>query len=372
MLLRPEIAAPTHIARLSALGLAFAAAGLFAIVRPALETPAAHEAPLVAMATVPDVLEVRAPQVSQTEAPPVSSAGARSVALVFTAQEATWMKLEDLAAPGTTGDLVRAPFPRHGKVVHTTEDYMEIATAPIELADVPAVYRDRLGDKIIVDGTCATYITGFAIVARLTGSTSYAGEDADTSWTGTSVMRYGAPMLAAKLGDCTGTLARDASLPPAAIAQVMKDDDAELVTRAKRLLLASKAAHAATKEWTEHFAGQDQPGPWTTNESTTWKTQMFVHPTTHETWISIHANQLDGCGSPHINVWGLYRVEKDGTLTTFDTNLGEIETIEQLVDVDGDGIVEIVGREWLGGRLVNDIHGTTLERLDEPFYGCPC
>ena len=75
---------------------------------------------------------------------------------------------------------------------------------------------------------------------------------------------------------------------------------------------------------------------------------------------------------PHVNLWGLYRVEKDGTLTSFDTSLGQIEQIDRLVDLDGDGMWEVIGTEWLGTTLVNDAKGTTLEQLDQQFYGCPC
>jgi hypothetical protein len=376
MLLRAEIAAPTHIARLSAIGLALAGAGLFAIAKPVLETPTQQGTATIALATEPEIT-LDADVASQVEAPPVARMGSRSVAMVFTAQGETWMKLENLAVLGENTDfdgVPRSAFPKHGKIKYTREDYVEIATAPIALADVPATHRDRLGDKIIVDGTCATYISGFAIVARLTGSPGYAGDDVNGRWTAKSVMRYGAPMIAAKLDGCTGTLARDATLPPAADARTHKDDDAKLVARAKSMLLRSKGAHATTKEWDAYYenAAEEWTAGWATHPSTEWKTEMFTHPATHETWISIHASQLEGCGSPHVNVWGLFRVEKDGTLTSFDAKLGDIQTIQSLVDLDGDGVVEVVGKAWLGDTLVNDATGATLEKLEVPFYGCPC
>ncbi len=376
MPLRPQIAAPTHVARLTALGLAFAGAGLFAMAKPALEAPAPQGSPTIALAVIADPISLDVPMAAQTEAPPISPTSSRSVAMVFTAQNATWMKLENLAVPGehTDGDGVpRAAFPKHGAITHTHEEWVEVATAPIAIDDVPLAHRDRLGDKIIVDGTCTTYITGFAIVARLTGSPGYAGDDTSEEWSAKMVMQYGAPMIAAKLGDCTGTIARDAALPPAARARALKDDDAKLVANAKRMLLASKVAADTTKEWTEFYKDSTEPRQsWIADSATTWKSEMFVHPTTHEMWISIHANQLEGCGMPHVNVWGLYRVEKDGTLTSFDVNLGGIETIDQLVDLDGDGMMEVVGSAWLGNTLVNDAKGNTLETLDRPFYGCPC
>jgi hypothetical protein len=377
MLLRPEIAAPTHIARLSAIGLAFAGAGLFAIAKPVLEAPVHQGTPTIQMTTSVDSITLDVPVATQTEAPPVSRESSRAVGMVFTAQGATWMKLENLQVFGEDTDMDgvrRSAFPKHGPIWHTTEDYVEVATAPIEIDDVPLAHRDRLGDKIIVDGSCVAYITGFHVVARLTGSPGYAGDDVNGAWSATSVMRYGAPMIAAKLDTCPGTLARDATLPEAAPAKAHKDDDAKLVAQAKRMLLRSKDAHATTKEWNSYYenAAEEWTKGWARHPSTEWKTMTFTHPVTHETWISIHANQLEGCGSPHVNVWGLYRVEKDGTLTSFDAKLGDIQRIDTLVDLDGDGVVEVVGKAWLGDLLVNDVHGTTLEKLELPFYGCAC
>ncbi len=371
MPLRPQIAAPTHVARLTALGLA--GAGLFAMAKPALEAPAPQGSPTIALAATADTIALDVPVAAQTEAPPVSQTSSRSVAMVFTAQNATWMKLENLGEQTDGDGASRSAFPKHGAITHTREEWVEVAIAPIAIEDIPLAHRDRLGDKIIVDGSCTTYITGFAVVARLTGSPGYAGDDTSEEWSAKMVMQYGAPMIAAKLGDCTGTIARDASLPPAAAARALKDDDAKLVANAKRMLLASKAAAETTKEWTELYKDSTEPHQsWITDSATTWKTEMFVHPTTHEMWISIHANQLEGCGMPHVNVWGLYRVEKDGTLTSFDVSLGGIETIDRLVDLDGDGMMEVIGSEWLGATLVNDSKGNTLESLARPFYGCPC
>lgn len=376
MFLRPEIAAPTHVARLTALGLAFAGAGLFAIAKPALQTPAPQGTPTIAMIETNDI-DLDVPVASQTEAPPVSTTSSRTVAMVFQAQGATWMKLENLAVPGEPTDMngyLRVGIPKHGKVRYTREDYIETVIAPVAIDDVPYVSRERLGEKVIVDGTCTAYITGFAVVARLTGSPGYVGDDTTDEWTAKSVMQYGAPMLAAKLDGCSGTLARDASLPPAATPRRLKEDDVKLVAQAKAMLLRSPSAYATTKEWNDHYSSTpvSERTTWDKDHATTWKSEMFIHPTTHAMWISIHANQLEGCGSPHVNVWGLYRVEADKSLTSFDVDLGQIETIDQLIDLDGDGMWEVVGKEWLGTTIVNDAKGTTLETLDRPFYGCPC
>lgn len=374
MMLRPQIAAPTHVARLTALGIAFAGAGLFAVAKPALETPAQQGTPTIAMAAISDPIALDVPMASQTEEPPATKLGSRTAAMVFTAQGSTWMKIENVAVLGETTDsegVPRAAMPKHGPIRYTREDWVETAIAPLDLADVPAESRERLGDKIIVDGTCTAYITGFAIVSRLTGSPGYAGDDTSSEWNANSVMRYGEPMIAAKLDRCDGTLARDGALPPAATAKRWKDVDEKLVERAKAEMIGSAKGRAAATEWRAHYEqGEATRSTW--QDSADWKIDMFVHPTTHETWLSLHAHTHDGCGAPYVNQWGLYRVEADGTLTSMDVDLGDIEEIEQLIDVDNDGMWEVVGKEWLGETRINDAKGTMLDRLQRPFYGCPC
>jgi hypothetical protein len=370
MMLRAQIATPTHVARLTALGIAFAGAGLFAIAKPALETPAQQGTPTIAIASPSDTLLLDVPVASQTDAPPIGTLSSRSVAMVFTAQDSTWMKLENVAVLGEDTDsegVPRIAMPKHGEIRHTREKWVEIAIAPLALEDVPAMHRERLGDKIMVDGTCTAYITGFAVVARLVGSPGYAGDDTSDEWRDDSVLRNGEPMIAARLDNCDGTLARDATLPPAATPRRVKDVDAKLVAKARRMLIHSAKGAETAKAWS---ANQDTRSTW--DAEATWKTDMFVHPTTHETWISIHAHTNEGCGAPFANVWGLYRVEKDHSLTAMDVDLGDIEQIDQLIDFDGDGMWEVVGDEWLGEKRINDAKGNALDKLQRPFYGCPC
>src|SRR6185369_11640136 len=93
----------------------------------------------------------------------------------------------------------------------------------VEPANVPVAYRRWLGQRVTVDGTCSANVTGFAVVARLTGDTGYAGID-DEHWTARNVLEHGHPMLAATLDGCHGTFARDAALAPVVIPKVLADN----------------------------------------------------------------------------------------------------------------------------------------------------
>src|SRR5262249_41106487 len=92
-------------------------------------------------------------------------------------------------------------------------------------------------------------------------------------------------------------------------------------------------------------------------------------------WISIHGFLDEGCGGPHVNVWGLYRVAPDGTLVTVVSRaLDTMSSLDSFVDLDGDGVPEVVGRgEGFGDNtVVETIDGKQITNLAVAFYGCPC
>jgi hypothetical protein len=81
-----------------------------------------------------------------------------------------------------------------------------------------------------------------------------------------------------------------------------------------------------------------------------------------------------GCGDAAVNVWGLYRVEHDGSLTAVQLHkLDDLWSISKLIDVDNDGEPELIGSDWLGlDTIVIRGSGDELERLSLAFFGCPC
>lgn len=360
--LRPEILAPTHpyLAR----GLAVAVgAGLVggALAWLAIPTQLAPVPPpplaMTETIPVPMAIPMILPAVRSTPAPERSS----QVAFVFAAGGAAYLKLAEL-----DGDDPEAT-PRHGKVAVHDDDYAHAAIAVVKDADVPRAHRGWAGKQVVVDGTCRANVVGFAVVARLLGDPGYAGEEV-AAWDARSIMAHGTPVLAARLDGCAdGVLARDAARPPIVVPEVIAD--APLAAAARRAVLASADAHQAQRAWKE----AELEGRWSTSDGTTWSVQVLRHPSTGDTFVSAHAGYAGGCGGPEISIWHLFRADRDGRLTRVPSSLGDLTSIERLVDLEGDGTFEVLGTPWLGtDRRVIRSTGETIERLELQFYGCPC
>ena len=305
------------------------------------------------------------------------------VKLVFTAGGASYIKLADVGnraaetqaeVQGDVDDLARAgdqgsglAMPRHGAITHVEDDYAHGAIAPVALRDVPQLYASWLGRSFRIDGHCEASIVGFAVVARLSGDPSYAGVD---DWSAANVMKAGAPVLAAKLDGCTGSLARDASLP--AIVFPDKLQDAALEQAARDAMLGSALAAETQRDWDVQVKNYGAtPGKWTVDAEIT--TQVLRHPRTGETFVSAQAQVSTVCGAPDANLWMLYRVTEHGLVPVHQRKLTALQTIDQLVDIDGDGDFELVGHPWLNNeQLVTRSTGETLESFATPYFGCPC
>ncbi|HMG54022.1 MAG TPA: hypothetical protein VK601_11075, partial [Kofleriaceae bacterium] len=211
---------------------------------------------------------------------------------------------------------------------------------------------------------CLATVTGFAVVSRLVGDPGYAGV---AKWTAAGVLGSGHAVLAARLDRCVGSFARDAAQP--AFAVPLHHHDAALETAARDALLASSVARDVQLAWNAEAASA---GRWTDRAATT--SEVLVHPRTGAAFVSVHALVEHGCGDPQANVWGLFRVQLDGSLAPVQLRaLGDIETIDALLDVDGDGQLDILGRPWLGlDRVLARPDGTVVDQLALPLFGCPC
>lgn len=298
------------------------------------------------------------------------------VKLAFRAGGATYVKLASLRAePGLdheAGDAALA-MPAHGPAVlvgGTDEDWVVSAIAAVELADVPAAYRGWRDRTLTIGGLCRANVTGFAVVARLTGDTSYASEDGEGDWTPDTVMKRGARMLVAKLdGNCHGRIARDAALPPIVLPAIAATPDAALVAAARQRLIASLLGREAAAQWKE----MGMAGAWFEGEQgATFQTLVVRHPKTGATFVSVHAATPFECGGANVNAWGLYRVTTAGALErVVERELGIVK-IDQIVDLEGDGTLELVGEPLFDEAAIERTDGTVVEQLERPFYGCAC
>jgi hypothetical protein len=343
-----------------ALGLALVAGGV-ALVAASSSAPIAPVLPAVELDEVAPPAPLEAPRAA-VAASEAAAPIPNEIKLVFRADGASFLRLADIDRDAA-GAL---RWPRHAAPRLLKEDGAEIAIAAVGEADVPVLHRGWAGRQVVVDGRCRATITGFAVVSRLYGDTAYAGLDKE-AWDAASVMQSGSQVLAARLDNCTGTYARDAALAPVVVPEELQD--APLAAAARRALIASAAAEGARQSWAE--LGQPETGPWW--EHAELKTRVLRHPGTGATFVAVHAHAELGCGTPDLNVWGLYRAAADGTLSpVHEQRFERLHAVDQIIDIEGDGELELIGRSWLGDIVIAGADGSELDSLDIQFYGCPC
>ncbi len=261
-------------------------------------------------------------------------------------------------------------LPRHDRPTLAIDDGAVAAIAKVDSNDLPAKLRDWAHAKVTVDGHCKARVIGFAVVSRLIGSTDYAGVEAN-EWTAATVAEHGASVLAAHIDGCDkGTYARRTALSP--VVQFETLDDPTLAAAARTALLASDASRDAQRDFDQM---RSSPGKDSWIDHVKVTTRILRHPQTHVVWVAIHAVSDDrSCGDPELDTWGLYRVAADGGLDAVaQRRLSDLWSIDHVIDVDGDGTPELIGRDWLGiVPILARADGEATARLEMPFFGCPC
>jgi hypothetical protein len=361
--IRRQLVVPAYVSAIHmAVGLGMLAAGI-ALVAASSSPRVAEVAPVVELsetASPAPVTPPRAAVAASEQAAPIAD----EIKLVFHAGGASYLRLADL----DRDDEGRILWPRHAAPRLVQEDSAQVAIAAVDAADVPALHRSWLGRQVVVDGACRAKVTGFAVVSRLVGDPSYAGLAKDV-WDVASVMQTGAQLLAARLDGCRGAFARDAALAPVVVPEPVRDE--RLARAAESALLASAPAAEVGKSWNEAKPAGAEGAWWDHAELST---RVLRHPQTRTTFVAVHAHTEQSCGGPDINLWGLYRVGADGTLSpVHERRFEHLYSIDRIVDVEGDGELELLGRSWLGDDVVlTTAGGRELDRLDMQFYGCPC
>ncbi|MEO8700747.1 MAG: hypothetical protein ABI867_11920 [Kofleriaceae bacterium] len=358
MLLQPQIAFSVGpVARLFALAIGFTVASAVVAIAVSRAPEDQTLVELAVPAELPVPVSVTANVVSAS--PVAAATTSDQLVFVFRAGGATYVRLADLDDD---------TLPKHGKLtLHDDNEAGISSVASVATADVPAAYRDYLGKHLVVDSACKTTVVGFAVVSRLIGDPGYAGVEAK-DWNAALVLKSGAKVLAARVDNvsCKGVYARDAALSPVVTLKAIDDD--QLADAARSALLASDVAAETQRAW----IAERGEGQW--SDHATPGVRVLRHPTTGVTWVIVHANYSEGCGGPTANVYGLFRANRDGSLETVSVRaLEDLHSIETVLDVDGDGQLELLGRPWLGLDLVRaNAEGAAVDRLTLPLFGCPC
>ena len=336
-----------------------------------IAAPAVDPIEVSAVSATPAVDEIDAPiEVENVErvAPPIDRADPRQYGFVIEVAGTSYVQLTANADETAV---------KRGRARLVNEDGVYSAVAPIAVAQLPARLHDWIGKRVMVEGTCSAKVVGFARIARLAGDTAYAGihgPDSDddsppATWTAGEVMDHGAPMLAAKLDGCHGTWARDAALP-AAIPAIALPADPALVAAARTDLARTDAATATAAEWKQNWGDTDFGKHYA---EARFDVRLVLHPATGERWLIAHASEDEGCGAPHLNLVGVYRVDAAGKLARVAAYDSEIQSIDALIDVDGDGRFELRAMSgFIADPALLDRDGSPLSGTSVPYFGCPC
>lgn len=362
--IRRQLVVPPYVSALHvAAGLGLLAAGV-ALVAASSRGQVAALTPEVELAEIASPAPAPAPRAavaaSEQAAPLLDE-----IELMFRAGGGSYMRLADVAQ-----DAGGAPvWPRHGapRLVRD-DDGAEVALAEVRAEALPLTHRAWAGRQVIVDGGCRATVTGFVVAARLYGEPPYAGLEKER-WDAAGVMAAGAPVIAARLDGCRGTYARDAALAPVVIPEAIRDE--KLAAAGRRALLASPAAAGVARSFEElRTAGAE--GAWWQHAEIS--ADVLRHPRTGATFVAVRAAAEYYCGGPDINLWGLYRVGPGGALAPVSVvQLEELRSIEQILDVEGDGELELIGRTWPSdGVVLAGADGRARATLGMRFYGCPC
>lgn len=335
----------------------------------ALDAPCESRGLVIPMPVAPVLpTPVSAPAVEAPKAEPAAPAevpavvtGQGDISVVFTAQGKTYVKLAELG--GDSADALS--IPRHGRVRMGRDDYKLAGIAEVATRDVPAMFGGWEHKRVRVDSTCEASVTGFAVVAQLSGDPDYAGVN---EWSKRTILENGHPVLAARLDNCTGSYARDAALSNVVVPE--RSHDAAIENAARALLIASNASREIQKTWDAELQGKAPK--WYANDAI--KTEVVRHPRTGEVFVSAHGQVSASCGDPTANLWGLFRVEQDGSLKVVELHpLDSLDQIDGLLDIENDGSFELIGKKFLDEDIVIARgSGEVLDRLFVPFYGCPC
>lgn len=249
------------------------------------------------------------------------------------------------------------------------DDYVASAIAPISAGALPEELRSWRGRRVLVNGTCAARVVGFAEIGRVSGDPYVVSPDEDRAgarWTVETAFAHGSTMIAGALDrDCRGSWARAADRP--ALGRAIALRDARLEGAARRAFLASYADLIAAG-WRE--AAQD--GDW--RDHVTLEARIVKHSITGARWAYVHARKPGGCSAHDVNVAATYRIAGDGSLTAVEAADLPGSALEALVDLDGDGWFErlVVHADPADRSLVGPADETELAAIGVPFHGCGC
>jgi hypothetical protein len=187
-------------------------------------------------------------------------------------------------------------------------------------------------------------------------------------WTIDDVRQHGV-MLAAKLDNCDGTWARASEYPAAAVAH--ETEEPALEQAAIDDVLATYGDDDDVDHWWKESGGE---GDWRTSDSVAREAHTYVHPLTNEKWVVASVYREGGCGEFGVSRMAVFHVSDGGKLRRV-ADLGHAgQTIQDVVDLDGDGQPEILFGDGSEDTSLVDLKDQTADSISVDYvsYGCGC
>ena len=319
--------------------------------------------PEIDLAPAPEPLEVASATSKHTERVAVS----QQPGFVIELEGKSWFVL----------DVDPSTIVTHAKTRVENDEAPTSTIAMLRDRDLTAELRAWRGETVDVAGTCSDVVHDFALVHVLTGDPVYAAEDnpADGKWTRAMIDQHGTAYVVAKLEHCTGAYARSSRAEPIVAFKTVEQDFTKVdfdVAHATDDLMKSDVAADVKHEFFNQMADEHDKTS-TFDKVTEITTEVAIDPRTSTKWVAVHAHADFMCGGPQINFWGLYRVEGDHVVAVKRAKLASLAQITSLIDVDGDGIPEVLGGGWISpASAIFDLDESVLASYDVPFFGCPC
>jgi hypothetical protein len=320
--------------------------------------------PMISIASPIEPIEVATTISKHTEAlPPVSN----KPGFVIELNGASWFVLD--VDPNTIDS--------HAKSRLEDDEYPTRTLAPLRDRDLTTELRAWRGQGVVVDSMCLDVLHDFALVHVLSGDPVYAAEDdiATAKWTRRMVDEHGTAYVVAKLEHCVGTYARAELAPPIVQFEEVSADPTKVdldVAHATDDLMKSDVGEQVKQEFIGQMADEHDTSS-AFDKVTEITTKVALDPRTHTKWIAVHAHADFMCGGPQVNFWGLYRVDGGQVVAVKQAKLENLAQLTSLIDIDGDGIPEILGGGWISPtNAIYDLEDNAVVSYDVPFFGCPC
>ncbi len=282
----------------------------------------------------------------------------------------------DLVIPAEGG----TPEPKGDITLQTDGDQWMTAAAELDESELDDEQLALKGQSFRTDEGCVGTLTGFHMVSRLEPhfgtvqgwNCQYVDGDCEKASDedrAAQIWESGERLLLGTIDGCaSGSYAQPAARPDFPRGEVITDD---------KLRAQALKAFAKLEDVSSQGEGEDWPEEVAKEAKTWWKgievVQIFKHPVSGQILVSVMASTGNGCGDFTASGWQLWEA-RGGALLPIVFGSAPF-AVEKGIDVDGDGVLELIGagpgygsqRELFDAKTLS-----SLRSLSYRYADCPC